>query len=208
MHLKLKAMLAGVALCVPLTALSKHEDMVAARQKFFGSENVNSHTGAVAKDKVITSWLTNTSFAASFRGHLRRFPSVTNGLGAIENTGLRLIKSGSSTFTDLFARFGEAQSLYGLGDAQFWLALRRMCVARQPMVTTGGLNGNYPGWTLTPSKLQNASFKITDVGESVLRGEADFVSLNGIDIWLGGVHLDDVERLWRWDEQSGRLECK
>lgn len=146
--------------------------------------------------------------AAAFRAHLSRFPSVTNGLGAIENTGLGLIKSGSSNFTDLFSRFGEAQSLYGLGDAQFWLALRRMSVARQPMVTTGGLNGTYSGWTLTPSKLQNVSFKITDVGESVLRGEADFVSLNGIDIWLGGVHLDDVERLWRWDEQSGRIVCK
>jgi hypothetical protein len=146
--------------------------------------------------------------AAALRLHLRRFPSVKNGLGEIENTGLKLIKSGSSTFTDLFPRFGDAKPTYGLGDAQFWLALRRMSNARQPLVTNSGFNGNATGSALTPTVLQNVSFKITAIGESVLRGEADFVSLNGIDIWLGGVHLDGVETLWRWDEPSGRMVSK
>jgi hypothetical protein len=141
----------------------------------------------------------------ALRLHLRRFPSVNNGLNEIENTGLKLIKSGSSAFTDLFPRFGDAKPTYGLGDAQFWLALSRMSNARQPLVANAGLNGNATGSPLTPVVLQNASFKITEVGESVLRGEADFVSLNGIDIWLGGVHLDGVETLWRWDEPSGRI---
>ncbi len=32
-----------------------------------------------------------------------------------------------------------------------------------------------------------------------MRGEADHVRVNGIDRWLGGVHLCDNE-VWRWDE--------
>jgi hypothetical protein len=34
----------------------------------------------------------------------------------------------------------------------------------------------------------------------VLRGEADHVALNGIDRWVGGVHLHGRAARWRWDE--------
>lgn len=44
--------------------------VVAARQRFFGSDNVNSHSGRVDPDKVIFSWLTNATFAAAMRGHV------------------------------------------------------------------------------------------------------------------------------------------
>ena len=43
---------------------------IAARQKLFGAENVNASSGAVAKDKVILSWITNASYAASFQGRV------------------------------------------------------------------------------------------------------------------------------------------
>jgi len=44
--------------------------LVAARQKFFGAANVDARTGQVAGDKVIFSWITNASFAASIRGRV------------------------------------------------------------------------------------------------------------------------------------------
>jgi len=64
------------ALCLPPAALADddhhhhHADpaMVAARQKFFGAENVDSRTGEVSPDKVVFSWTTNASIAASFLG--------------------------------------------------------------------------------------------------------------------------------------------
>jgi hypothetical protein len=40
---------------------------------------------------------------------------------------------------------------------------------------------------------------ITQAGRAVLAGEADVVKLNGIDRWLGGVHLIGAEAAWRWD---------
>jgi hypothetical protein len=42
---------------------------------------------------------------------------------------------------------------------------------------------------------------ITETGQRVLQGQADFVELNGIDLWLGGVHLR-ADNLWRWDNQQ------
>jgi hypothetical protein len=41
----------------------------------------------------------------------------------------------------------------------------------------------------------------TPAGRRVLRGEADHVALNGIDRWVGGVHLHGTAAArWRWDE--------
>jgi len=44
--------------------------MVAARQKFFGAENVDANTGAIKKDKVIFSWATNATYAVSIEGRV------------------------------------------------------------------------------------------------------------------------------------------
>ena len=134
--------------------------------------------------------------------HLRRFPSTKNGLGSIENKGLELIHGGLNTFMDVFPRFGDAEPVYGLGDAQFWLALQRMSGGSQPLLKVE--NGKNGGRELTPEIVHNAKFDLTEPGKSVLRGEDDFVELNGIDLWLGGVHLSP-NNLWRWDESSERV---
>ena len=103
----------------------------------------------------------------------------------------------------MFPRFGKAEPVYGLGDAQFWIALRRMSDAREPLLRIR--NGEGTNLKLFPEKIHQSAFDITTTGESVLKGEADFVELNGVDQWLGGVHLVGTRDLWRWDEQNRRL---
>ena len=129
--------------------------------------------------------------------HLARFPSVQNGLGRIEQRGLALIEEGFTKFTDLFSRFREWEPVYGLGDAQLYLALQQLRLARTPLLRSGRDRNRQEG--LNSGKMASSAFEITAKGKSVLRGEADYVSLNGIDAWLGGVHLTD-SNLWRWDE--------
>jgi L-ascorbate metabolism protein UlaG (beta-lactamase superfamily) len=51
--------------------------LVAARQKFFGIENVDSR-GRVKKDKVIFSWATNTTYVASLGGRVMLLDSYIN----------------------------------------------------------------------------------------------------------------------------------
>jgi hypothetical protein len=134
---------------------------------------------------------------AALQAHLQRFPSTKNGLGRIENLALELVHAGQKSFIDLFQRFGEAASIYGFGDAQFWLALRRLSSARQPLLAIASV-GNGPSGpslqTLTSAVEPKARFEITKLGESTLRGATDFVALNGIDLWLGGVHLNGENR--------------
>jgi hypothetical protein len=135
--------------------------------------------------------------------HLEKFPSVRNGLGRIQNRGLEFIQDGSHKFVELFPRFGNAEPRYGLGDAQFWMALRRMSDAQQPLLKVA--NGGSANGKLSPQKIHEATFEITDTGAAVLKNQADFVDINGIDTWLGGVHLTGKTHIWRWDDQEQKL---
>ena len=46
---------------------------------------------------------------------------------------------------------------------------------------------------------------LTEKGREVLRGDKDRVRLNGIDRWLGGVHLSE-DTPWRWDAHAQTLK--
>ena len=135
---------------------------------------------------------------SALRCHLARFPSIRNGLGRIENRGLALINDGLENFRELFPRFGEAEPGFGLGDFQFYLALKQLNEGRAPLlnIKNGATNGK-----LDSKMIGKTSFEVTPSGQAVLKGEADFVELNGIDVWLGGVHLSG-SNLWRWEEQK------
>ncbi len=138
----------------------------------------------------------------AFQSHLQRFPSVRNGLGRIESRTLELIDSGTNQFHPLFSAWGVAEPIYGLGDSQFWIALTRMSTARVPLVVPANsvaLEGQ-----LTPEHIHKATFEITAMGKKVLSGDADAIEVNGIDQWLGGVHVFS-ENIWRWDQASARL---
>ena len=129
---------------------------------------------------------------------LTRFPSVRNGLNRIESTGLQLLSEGFTRFIDLFPRFVAAEPDYGLGDAQFWNALQRLKLGPAPLLVDESKG----------SAMFESAFAITDAGRSVLNGAVDCVTLNGIDEWLGGVHLQGHANIWRWDEVQAKLVMK
>jgi len=139
----------------------------------------------------------------AFQLHLERFPSSSNGLGRIQNRGLKLIHDGALSFVDLFPRFGDAEPAYGLGDAQFWNTLRRMGEAPEPLLNIK--NGNESDPKVNSENFHQMSFEITEAGDAVLNARADFVEMNGIDTWLGGVHLQGRTDLWRWDDKARKL---
>src|SRR6185295_9811646 len=131
------------------------------------------------------------------------FPSVRNGLGRVENRGLELIHAGATRFDKLFPAFIDAEPIYGLGDAQFWLALTRMSNTVQPLIEIK--NAQNENQTPDAEEMKSAEFEITALGRAVLRGDADFVVLNGIDLWLGGVYLSGDKNIWRWDQERNEV---
>ena len=134
--------------------------------------------------------------------HLERFPSVRNGVGRDANLCLELVADGQVEFKALFPAFGKCEPLYGFGDAQVVLELKGLGKGQHPLLTMNN-DGNLS--LMDSDKFLRASFQITDQGKAVLNGDEDFVRLNGIDLWLGGVHLQGNEAAWRWDEDNARL---
>lgn len=126
--------------------------------------------------------------------HLARFPSPRDGLGRIERLALQLVEAGYADFGGLFEAFGEREPGYGLGDVQFRRVFERLKGANEPLLARED-SGDASG----------ARYRLTPAGERVLGGEADHIALNGIDLWLGGVHLRDGASLWRWDPEASRL---
>jgi hypothetical protein len=135
--------------------------------------------------------------------HLQRFPSVRNGLGRIENRGLELIHGGLNKFVDLFGKFRDAEPVYGLGDFQFWLAMKQISEAGEPLLAMK--NGDDANKELSSKEIAKTSFVITRIGQAVLQGRVNFVEINGIDLWLGGVHLSGNNNLWRWDDKNQKI---
>lgn len=140
---------------------------------------------------------------AALRAHLARFPSLRNGLGQVENRALNLVAEGRTEFAEIFTEFGAADAIYGFGDAQFWLVLRRLITARTPLLNISGpQTGAELPHALTRQISESARFAVTDLGQSVRTGATDFTDVDGSDLWLGGVHRDGRNRLWRWQEAS------
>jgi hypothetical protein len=135
--------------------------------------------------------------------HLSRFPSVRNGLGHAENKLLEFVSEGISDFLSLCKMFFEAEPAYGLGDYQIWSDLKRMAASRQSLVTITGFDDSDSA--SFSSKIRKTSFNITKTGIDVLNGKADFVDMNPVDMWLGGLHLRN-ENLWRYNEQAQKLD--
>ncbi|MGN6186684.1 MAG: hypothetical protein ACTHQM_23850 [Thermoanaerobaculia bacterium] len=117
--------------------------------------------------------------------HASRFPSMYNGLGAIEQQALHTIATGTTDFPTLFDRLNAGMPRFGFGDSEVFRLLRWMAWRAVPLITVTG-------------ELPKAIFSITPAGENVLAAEVDDTTINDPDLWFGGTHLTRGN-LWRWD---------
>ncbi|HKP73996.1 MAG TPA: hypothetical protein VJT67_00575 [Longimicrobiaceae bacterium] len=123
---------------------------------------------------------------AALARHLEQYPSARNGLSRSEQQALEAIDAGARSVRDAFFAHQQREEPVWLGDWTFSDYLAGLAGGARPLVT---LNG---------------AVELTDDGRAVLAGREDRVRLNGIDRWLGGVHLTGGQ-LWRWDAEAGRL---
>lgn len=188
-----------------LASLFPQRQEVSQSQLQLGSKTWHAYS---SPDPAELSSLLDTDLSAipflkrALSKHLQRFPSTTNGLGRIENAGLELIAKGYGKFKSLFPAFARRESEYGFGDAQLYLEMKRLADASTPLLT---LSNAARGATNDPAQIFLSSFEITEHGKAVLEGNEDFVRRNGIDQWLGGVHLEGNEAGWRWEMEAQEL---
>jgi hypothetical protein len=127
--------------------------------------------------------------ATALRRHLEQFPSLDSGLSRTERQALSVLRDQGPRFQPrLFVAVQRLEERVFMGDTSFYRTLADLSHGPHPLV-----------------RISDNDATITEQGLKVLEGRADHIKLNGIDRWLGGVHLEDQGEGWRWDRASERI---
>jgi hypothetical protein len=140
--------------------------------------------------------------------HLEQFPSVRNGLSRSETQALEAITSGPRSLLDAFVVANvEREERIFLGDAVFARYVEGLSRGRVPLLRLESGGGVVA--PRTPEQHRGyweSRVELTRAGHAVLEGSMDWLEINGIDRWLGGVHLSGGDARWRWDGAARRLQ--
>ena len=137
---------------------------------------------------------------------LAQYPGVRDGLSASERLALRSIAGGATSPAKAFLHMQRLDTPYFLGDAPFAWYLEILAEAPVPLVARTDAEAVRAPNAPDP-RFWHAELKLTAEGRAVLRGDADWVLLHGIDRWYGGVHLAGHFVRWRWDDARGLVEA-
>jgi RNA polymerase sigma factor (sigma-70 family) len=135
--------------------------------------------------------------AGALARFLEEYPAVGTGLPRTERQILDGLMRGIKKPADLFLDSQKLEERVFMGDATFWTRLEALARGPRPLVRLRGRP--------TRQAFPNGEIQLTDDGRRVAAGEADWIALDGIDRWLGGVHLVGHTVPWRWDPGGRRL---
>ncbi|MER5622253.1 hypothetical protein ABT061_14560 [Streptosporangium sp. NPDC002544] len=121
----------------------------------------------------------------------REYPATRDGLSLTERRVLAAVADGASDAGMAFVRAGARETRPYMGDITCFSRMDRMAAGPHPL-----LRLDPPGRPVE----RTTGVCLTDTGARVLAGEADQIALNGIDRWIGGVHLQGHRVPWRWDD--------
>jgi len=130
---------------------------------------------------------------------LQEYPERHSGLSRLERKLLQTVQSLGVTAP----AFAIAMPLHTemVGDGLLLDMLRAFVTAPHPLLRFAEpFTGKLDSYKFNGSKIT-----VTDEGRGMLAGKADHVALNGIDRWIGGMHLLGHRVRWRWDERLHRI---
>lgn len=143
----------------------------------------------------------------ALRRHLQQFPWLGTGLSRTQAQTISVVAGGATRVRDAFvaANHGLEEAVF-MGDSAWWCHIRPLIVAPRPLLE---IHGQKPPTWQDPAWWHDdeaaPTLALTADGEAVLTGAADHIALNGIDRWLGGVHVTTTSS-WRWDNQSRTIQ--
>ena len=136
------------------------------------------------------------AMATAFRRHLQELPAAQSGLSLTQHLTLRILHDkGAMNAARLFGWYtNHYEPLPFLGDTGNWLVIHGLADARHPAVHIHRSGDKPVDWQV----------ELTSRGGDLLEHRADWISLNGINRWVGGVRLDSARPdLWRYDDTLG-----
>jgi hypothetical protein len=126
----------------------------------------------------------------------REYPATRDGLSLTERRVLAAVADGAPDAGTAFVRAGARETRPYLGDTTCFARMDQMAAGPHPL-----LRLDPPGRPVA----RTTGVRLTGTGAQVLAGQADHITLNGIDRWIGGVHLQGHHVPWRWDDGTETL---
>jgi hypothetical protein len=149
----------------------------------------------------------------ALKRHLEQLPSITNGLNRTQNQILEAVSEGADNLIQIFKTVSEMETRPFMGDTSLWQRIDELAECKTPLLKLQGPGRlknaiSLPNKIDAPSieKIESWKISITETGKNILKGKNDFIKLNGIDVWLGGIHLTE-ENQWRWDKKRQMPLC-
>jgi hypothetical protein len=129
--------------------------------------------------------------APALERHLEEFPSEPGSLSRSERQALEAVAGGAETAGAAFPKaHHEREPAVFLGDIVFAWYLERLSDVHEPLLLLGsGERVRAPRLDESAPAFWKQTLALTDTGRAVLAGTADHAELNGMDRWLGGVHI-------------------
>jgi hypothetical protein len=128
---------------------------------------------------------------------LQEYPWTSDGLSRTERRLLQLAKDSPLSLASAFPRMGQGDRFYTVTDLSL-LATVHDLEATSPSLLSVDRSA-------ASERTFRARITSTEAGRSVLSGNLDRVEACGVDRWLGGVHLQGRQHLWRWDHPNQRV---
>jgi hypothetical protein len=128
---------------------------------------------------------------------LFRFPDSKTGLNCWERELLRYVREKGPIVARVIGHTmaHDMEQPDWVGDAYLFARLRRLADSKLA----------HPFLSLTGPEISMRGSKVTltDTGAQALDGDANFVDLNGIDDWIGGVHLESGKgNMWFCEDNT------
>ena len=136
------------------------------------------------------------TMAIALHRHLRELPSTENGLSLTEQLTLQILaEKGALNAARLFGWYtNHYEPLPFWGDEQYWLVLSGLANAPRPALTIDRRGERPKDWQVD----------ITPLGKELQTNKADWLALNPVQRWIGGVKIDSREPMaWRFAGDRG-----
>ena len=146
--------------------------------------------------------------ALALRRLLEELPSTIDGLSRTEHAALEAVAEGARAPAEIFVAVHTREERPFMGDWPFWRVLARLASGPRPLLElASGARPRFPPEVPAAASFGAQRFRLTPAGREVLAGKLDAVDANGIDRWVGGTHLQNGAKLWRWDRAAGKLRA-
>jgi hypothetical protein len=124
---------------------------------------------------------------------LQEYPSVSDGLSLTERRALLAVADGARTARAAFRWVSERERRPFLGDVQFLDTLANLAAGEKPLLALS---------PQAPRPAGSTEVVLTENGRRVLASRGRY---NGVDHWIGGVHLGPGLPSWRYDDRLETL---